>query len=269
MRNLKFLLRSIVTLTICLGVVAGHASAAETDPDGRRYQPSANPLGDVQHALVRAADGDQLVLVVLGANWCHDSRALASRLNRAPLAELVEERYELVLVDAGLLDKGRDVMQRFGVAHYYATPTVLIIDPSSGKLINDEDRHQWGNAYNIDMSTSVQYFEKWLTDDPVADLVVESPELRRLYAEIDEFEEQMAERVAVGYSVVGPMLEAYKAGNASDDFDASWDELRDFRTAIPGDVRELRDDADRRVSAGEQDIQLRFPNYPLLSWESE
>ena len=75
--------------------------------------------------------------------------------------------------------------------------------------------------------------------------------------------------MAAGYAVVGPMLAAYEAGNAPEEFDASWDELRDFRMAIPDDVRELRDEAQRRVSEGEEDIQLVFSEYPLLSWESE
>ena len=65
------------------------------------------------------------------------------------------------------------------------------------------------------------------------------------------------------------MLAAYEAGNAPGDFDASWDELRDFRSAIPDDIRELRDEAQRRVSEGEKDIQLKFPEYPMLSWEAE
>ena len=123
------------------------------------------------------------------------------------------------------------------------------------------------------MPSSVQYFEKWAANDSVvesvADPVADSVQLRQLYAEIDQFEQQQAERVAAGYAVVGPMLEAYEAGNAPEDFDASWDELRDFRMAIPDDVRELRDEAQRRVAEGEEDIQLVFPEYPLLSWESE
>jgi thiol-disulfide isomerase/thioredoxin len=239
----------------------GCASAAETDPDGKLFQPSADPLADVQQALDRADEGDRLALVVLGANWCHDSRALASRLHSPPLAQLIQQHYELVFVDVGFLDKGRDVVQQFGVPHFYATPTVLIIDPSSGALINDEDRHIWGNAYNIGMSSSVQYFEKWATNDSVADPVPDSAQLRQLYVEIDQFEQQLAERVAAGYAVVGPMLKAYKAGNAPEDFDASWNELRDFRTAIPDAIRELRDEAQRRVSAGDKDIQLVYPEY--------
>ena len=188
---------------------------------------------------------------------------------RPPLAEVIEEHYELVFVDAGFLDQGRALMQQFGVPNYYATPTVLIIDPSSKQLINGGDRHQWGNAYNIDMSQSVQYFEKWVEALPPADTVEDSPELRQLYADIDAFELQQADRVAAGYAVVGPMLEAYKAGNAPDNFDASWNELRDFRVAIPGDIDELRSAARRQVAEGEQDIELQWPAYPPLSWESE
>ena len=105
--------------------------------------------------------------------------------------------------------------------------------------------------------------------DSVADFVVDSIQLRQLYAEIDQFEQQLAERVAAGYAVVGPMLEAHEAGNAPEELDASWDELRDFRVSIPKDIRELRDEAQRRVSEGDRDIQLLFPEYPLLSWESE
>ena len=258
-----------VTLVICSGLVVGCASAAETNPDGRLFQPSVEPLADVQQALSRAEKSDRLLLVVLGANWCHDSRALASRLHSPPLAELIQQHYELVFVDVGFYDKGRAVTQQFGVAHFYATPTVLIIDPSNRALVNDEDRHIWSNAYNVDMPSSVQYFEKWAMNDSGADPVPDSTQLRQLYAEVDQFEQQLAERVAAGYAVVGPMLEAYEAGNAPEEFDESWDELRDFRMAIPDATRELRDEAQRRVSEGEEDIQLLFPEYPLLSWESE
>ena len=268
MRLLYSRLQGLITLFACLGVFVGMAIAAETDPDGALYPTSADPLADVQQALGRAGDNERLALVVLGANWCHDSRALAARLHRSPLAEVIQENYELVFIDVGFYENGRDVAREFDVAHYYATPTVLIIDPSTGQLVNDEDRHIWGNAYNIDMPSSVRYFEKWAMNDAGADPATGSSELQQLYAEIARFELQQAERVAAGYAVVGPKLAAAEAGNEPEDFDASWGELRDFRMAIPADIRKLRDEAKRRVSDGEQDIQLQFPEYPSLSWES-
>jgi hypothetical protein len=252
---------------MCLGFVCGNASAAETDPDGALFQPSDDALADVQQALGRAGDSDKRALVVLGANWCHDSRALAARLHQSPLAEVIQDHYELVLVDVGFYERGGTVVQEFGVPIYYATPTVLIIDPSSGQLVNGSDRHIWGNAYRVSMSASVQYFEKWAAGDTAADSATDSTELEGLFAEIDRFEQQLAERVAAGYALVGPMLAAYKAGNAPEEFDASWDELSGFRNAIPGAIRELREEARSRVSKGEDGIQLQFPEYPPLSWE--
>jgi thiol-disulfide isomerase/thioredoxin len=261
-------LRCVITLAACLAIVA-QVSAAETDPDGRQYASSADPLADVHAALVRAKSADRRLLVVLGANWCHDSRALAARLGHSPLAELIQQHYERVFVDVGYYENGRDVVQHFGVANYYATPTVLIVDPASGLVINNKDRHQWGSAYRIDMSASVQYFEKWSRDDQLAETAPDSAEFRNLMLEIDNFELQQANRVAAGYAVVGPMLEATDAGNEPEEFDARWNELRKFRSAIPRDVRELRDDARHRVTAGEQDVELEWPAYSSLSWESE
>ena len=58
-------------------------------------------------------------------NWCHDSRALASRLHRSPLAETnptaLRVWYSWM---PGFLDKGKGpFMQQFGVwPQYYANP---------------------------------------------------------------------------------------------------------------------------------------------------
>ncbi len=258
------LLYVVVFITFGSGV-----NAAETDADGRLYVASDDPVADVQQALSRAAENDRRVLVVSGANWCHDSRALASRLYQAPLSEVIEQQYELVFVDVGFYELDRSVMQQLGVAHYYATPTVLVIEPSSGQPINGNDRHIWGNAYNIDMPTSVQYFEKWSEYKPAMESAEDSDQLLQLYAEIDQFEQDLAERLVGGYASVGPMLKATVDGVRPEEFDGGWDELRDFRMAIPGAMRELRGEAQRRVSEGEADIQLEFPEYALLSWEVE
>ena len=256
-------------LQVCFCLVAHLASAAETDPDGRRYEASPDPVADLRQALGRAAEADRQALVILGANWCHDSRALAARLHKSPLKEVIQQHYELEFVDVGYLDKGRAVLDELDVAQFYATPTVLIVDPSNGAVVNDADRHIWGNAYNIDMATSVGYFEQWATREEPADAATKSATLHRLYAQIDRFERQQAKRVAAGYAVVGPLLKAYKEGDAPEQFNARWDELRDFRTAIVQDIRKLRDEAIRQEAEGEQDIQLVFPHYPALSWESE
>ncbi len=255
------------SLCLLLYLVAANASAAETDSNGRRYAASPDPAADVQQALQRAADNDRRALVVLGANWCHDSRALASRLHKSPLLGLIEQEYELVFVDVGFYENRADVLSRFDVDQYYATPTVLIIDPANEQVVNNADRHIWGDAYRISMTDSVDYFERWANGD--AATPPRSAELRALYAQIDRFEAQMAERVAAGYAVVGPMLEARVAGNSPSDFNVRWDELSAFRNAVPGDVQALKAEAERRVAEGDESVELEFPEYPELSWEAD
>jgi hypothetical protein len=262
-------LRDGILLAVFLSVAMASARAEDTDPDGARFDTSDDAVADVRAAMERASDANRRVLVVLGANWCHDSRALAARVNKAPLDEVIEDNYELVFVDVGYLDKGRAVLDEFGVAQFYATPTVLIVDPTTGQVVNDEDRHMWGAAYSISMSRSVDYFETWATKAPPADPAADSPALQALYAEIDRFEDQLAERVAAGYTVVGPMLKQHKDGDTPRKFRASWDELRDFRTAIPGDVAELREEARQGVAEGEEVVELEYPEYAPLSWEAE
>ena len=263
MDALKLRLVALLSLVIAVGV--SPLAAADTDPDGALYAPSDNALADVKQALAVADSEGHRALVVLGANWCHDSRALAARLNKAPLAEVIADNYELVFVDVGYYQHGRDVTLEFDVPNFYATPTVLIVDPATGSLVNDEDRHMWANAYRVDMPSSVEYFEKWASAEPATDPA--SPELLALYAEIDTFEAELADRVAAGYAVVGPMLEAYKADNAPDDFDERWDELAGLRMAVPDAIRELREEAERRIAAGEEHIQLDYPTFPPQSWE--
>ena len=268
MQKLHNCLQLIAATALGLGAAAVPACAAETDPDGALYQLSDDALADVQQALELARADDRLALVVLGANWCHDSRALAARLQRAPLKDVIDKNYELVFVSVGYLDRGREVVQEFGVPHYYATPTVLVVDPSTGQLVNAEDRHQWGNAYNIGMSDSVAYFEKWPNSDQPVDTATSNVELQQLFEDIDAFEHRLADRVAAGYVIVGPMLQALKDGNKPETFDARWDELRDFRVAVPKHTGKLRKEARDRVSAGEDDVEIQYPSLPPMSWES-
>ena len=132
------------------------------------------------------------------------------------------------------LDKGGDVISSIGPPVYYATPTVLIVDPFSGRLLNADNRHQWGSANDISMEESVAYFQLMASVDRNAwePEVTKSGELQVLLAEIDAFEQAQAERLYQAYAVIGPMLKAYKDGENPTHFEDSWNEVRDFRKRL-------------------------------------
>jgi hypothetical protein len=267
-------LKTAMTFVLLLSLWANSALASGDSGNmpaqrGERYLASDDPMADVDAALSKAAANDRLALIILGGNWCHDSRGLARRLDQEPLRELVERHYETVFVDVGYYENGLDIMRRFGSPIYYATPTVLIVDPKSETLINADNRHQWGNADSISMQESVAYFRLMANRGAPTPIETESEQLLRLNAEIHALELKLAQRVESAFSVVGPLLRAYKEGREPEEFQAYWRELGKFRNAIPKDIESLYAEASRRVAAGEENIQLEFSEYPAFSWDNQ
>ena len=272
MKQVKFFLLGVLLSAATGGTWAADTTAAiEAEPaaasSGKLYHPSAEPLAGLAAKMALAKTNNRLLLVVLGGNWCHDSRALAARLYTAPLDTLVNASYETLFVDVGYLEKGRDVLTSLGIPVYYATPTVLIVDPVSGQVINTRDRHRWANASSIDMTESVAYFSQFAETGPAAAEAENDPSLETLLDEIDAFEQLQAERLYQAYGILGPMLKAYKEGNPKAFREDLWNEVRDYRYQVPADLDALRTAARERVASGETGIKLDYPVYPPFFWE--
>jgi hypothetical protein len=125
------------------------AAAAPAHPEARSYAVTPSAMGDVDAALARAATSGKRVLLVMGANWCHDSRALAGWLETPRFAALVAERYELVFVNVGMPQTGDghnlDVARRFGLAEFPGTPALLVLT-AQGEAVNRDTAASWRNA---------------------------------------------------------------------------------------------------------------------------
>lgn len=277
----KYMGYLLLGLVLSLGLAAAEKVRASEDgatPDpvipatqsGELYLPSEDSMADLAAALEGARESKRLLLVVLGANWCHDSRALASRLYTEPLVTTINERYEILFVDVGYLEKGRDVISSLGIPVYYATPTVLIIDPVSGRVLNAQNRHQWANAAEISMQESLEYFRQFANTDQAALPAENEPgaDLQALFTEIESFEQVQADRLYQAYAVLAPMLQAYKEGDKDAFSEEKWNEVRDYRYKVPVDIESLKNEARQRVAAGETDINLSYPVYPAFSWDT-
>lgn len=238
---------------------------------GKLYLPSDDAMADLATRMNTARDNNRLLLVVMGANWCHDSRAFAARLFKEPLSTMINAYYEVLFVDVGYLEKGKKLISSLGIPVYYATPTVLIVDPVSGKVVNMQNRHQWANAATIGMDESVDYFQLFAdTDlDSLRNEAAVNTDLQALLMEIDAFEQIQADRLYLAYSILTPMLYAYKQGDKEAFSEDTWNEVRDYRYQVSADVEALRTEAHERVAAGETDIQLNYPVYPAFSWSTQ
>ena len=144
------------------GVNAARAGGHASDRDGAyAFKVSDNAMGDVNAALARAKRARHNTIIVLGADWCHDSDALLSALGEDPaLSSLVERKYEIVLVDVGEKDRNLDVAHRFGIAGLYGTPTVLVVSADE-RLLNRGTAHQWRNSSTFSVDYIRDYFAQY------------------------------------------------------------------------------------------------------------
>ena len=108
----------------------------------------ADPMPAIDAALARARQSGKPVLLVMGANECHDSAWLANLLATDRFAP-VRDRYAIVYADIGMphvkgLGRNPDVPKRFGF-RIKGTPTVAILD-AEGTVLNRKAAPKWRNA---------------------------------------------------------------------------------------------------------------------------
>ncbi len=147
-----------------LAAPAKSISAAE-HPDARPFDDKANADAELQTALATAGKQDsRLVLVVMGGNWCHDSRALSGWFATPRFAKMLKSRYELVYVDVGIPQMGEGknlhIPKRFGIKKIKGTPTVMILS-ADGKLLNGKDAPTWRNAASRKENSIYRHFAEF------------------------------------------------------------------------------------------------------------
>lgn len=132
------------------------------NPAGLAYFADRNAQVDVERALADARTSGKMVLVIMGANWCHDSIGLAGWLDTPRFMEMTRDRYAIVYVDVGKpqIGKGRnlDIAKRFGIGKVKTTPLVMLVS-ADGRLLNSKkDAASWRNAASRSEDQIYRYF---------------------------------------------------------------------------------------------------------------
>ena len=221
-----------------LFLLAPPSMADEASPSP--FDQNYSAMAVVDAALAEALAEDKRLLLVFGANWCHDSRGLAGHFEDPELAATLAGHYVTRYIDVGWRDHNQDVIRRFGVAALYATPMVMIIDPSDETLLNRDEREAWGSAASTPVEQARAYFLRWAGERPQTGGVAETSLIyRAMMIEIDLFEEAQGGRLAKAYLDIGrwrTMPEAERPEN----FMALYEEVDEWRRALPRQVGELR-----------------------------
>ena len=217
------------------------AIAANAPPAAGPFTAEQPLLAQLPMREQQATNEQKLLLVILGATWCHDSMALVKQFHQPPMQQALAERFVITYADVGYLESGRDISQRYGLPLYYATPSVLIINPATRQLLNKADLMHWSNAASLKTAEYRQYF---IDSDFTQSHTV--PALSPAHQQqITAFEQRQAAQLWQGYQHLGPLLKAYKAEEpgAKAAFLPVWNEVKALRTAIIPQVEALQQQA--------------------------
>lgn len=123
------------------------------------YDERANARSDLQTALNQAKSKNKLVLMVFGANWCPDCRALAKQMEKGKLAERIAERFIVAKVDVGNWDKNLDVVHEHGNPIKKGIPAIAIL-ASDGKLLQSTKAGELASARSMGENSILSVFDK-------------------------------------------------------------------------------------------------------------
>jgi len=98
------------------------------------YNEAANAKADLDQALAAASASKRSVLLIFGANWCEDCRALDAALKTAKNAELVAKEFVLVKVDVGNFDRNLPVAEQYGNPIKRGIPAAVVLSPGNQVL---------------------------------------------------------------------------------------------------------------------------------------
>lgn len=261
----------VKTVSLFLCVIFTSASIALADEEKTVlphyvFIPTDNPILQAQTTLSKANAENKYALIVLGAQWCHDSVSLAERFSTDKMQTLLSERYVTQFIDVGYLQDRRDITSLVGYPNYFATPTVLIVDPVSNTVVNMDSLKQWQSADSVELQIYIEQFSRFKKEANSMKLAQAQNK-----PSLEAFENKHAERLQQGYQVLGPLLAASDLKDASnitrqerEQFIKLWREVKEFRTALQANIHELRkadlDDTELR-------LKLADASPTMQSWE--
>ncbi len=127
------------------------APAKDAEQPRKLYYPvDADAAKVFEQALAKANADNAKAVVVFGADWCHDSRALGELLTSDAFKSEFGGRYEVTFIDVGRPQTGEgrnlELVKRLGVKDLKSTPAMFILR-GDGKVLNGKkDAVSWRNA---------------------------------------------------------------------------------------------------------------------------
>jgi thiol-disulfide isomerase/thioredoxin len=151
-------------ITACLAVACSSSTyvpiaVAADHPEARPFDPEPSLVAQdaVDEALSDAAISGKHAIIVMGADWCHDSRALAGWFQTPRFETMLGDNFVVRYIDVGQKDRNIDVARRFGLEDIVGTPTIIVTN-TDGKVLNLDTAPTWRNAASRSEDEIFDYF---------------------------------------------------------------------------------------------------------------
>jgi protein disulfide-isomerase len=122
------------------------------------YDETADAKADIKQALSAAKSTQVPVLVIFGANWCQDCRALDRALQTGKNAELVKREFKVVKVDVGNFNKNLDVAEAYGNPIKKGIPAAVVLSPDN-KVLYATRAGELADARNMSETGIYDFFK--------------------------------------------------------------------------------------------------------------
>ncbi|WP_224096383.1 thioredoxin family protein [Pseudoxanthomonas sp. X-1] len=140
--------------TLLLLAATGAALAADLP-----YNPQADAKAEVAQALAAGKQARKPTLLIFGANWCGDCRALDTSLHSEKNAALVKQHFEVVKVDVGNWDHNLDIANTYGNPIEKGIPAAVVVSPA-GKVVYATKAGELANARKMSDEGIYDFFSK-------------------------------------------------------------------------------------------------------------
>jgi len=156
--------KSTITALLASVMFAGAAIAAApapAEPGAAQHLPyntAADAKADVAHALAEAKAAHVPVLLIFGANWCEDCRALDKALKQGKNAELMQKEFRVVKVDVGNFDHNLDVANAYGNPIKKGIPAAVLVSSENNQVLYATKGGELANARRMSESGIFDFF---------------------------------------------------------------------------------------------------------------
>ncbi|MGY8628011.1 thioredoxin family protein [Chromobacterium violaceum] len=123
------------------------------------YDELADAKAELSRTLDAAKQGRQPVLLILGANWCPDCRALDAALNSGKSAELLAREFKVVKVDVGNFDHNLDIDAAYGHPIAKGIPAAVVLSPDN-KVVYATRAGELADARRMSETGIYEFFER-------------------------------------------------------------------------------------------------------------